>query len=83
MDTTVLVCVTVPGVWVAVEGSHFLQNTGYLVWGGGLGTKSPSQRRAESECLQASLGPSGGRRGTAVPRGFHTRRVALLLRGGR
>lgn len=36
MDTTVLVCVTVPGVWVAVEGSHFLQNTGYLVWGGGL-----------------------------------------------
>ena len=36
VDTTVLVCVTVPGVWVEVEGSHFLQNTGYLVWGGGL-----------------------------------------------
>lgn len=36
MDTTVLVCVTVPGVWVEAEGSHFLQNTGYLVWGRGL-----------------------------------------------
>lgn len=36
VDTTVLVCVTVPGVWVEVEGSHFLQNTGYLVWGRGL-----------------------------------------------
>lgn len=36
VDTTILVCVTVPGVWVGVEGSHFLQNTGYLVWCGGL-----------------------------------------------
>lgn len=36
VDTVILVCVTVPGVWVGVEGSHFLQNTGYLVWCGGL-----------------------------------------------